>query len=109
MSTNYVIIENALENKGVLAIAKNVFRDIAKETLNEHEFTILAGHTPFTKSIIVTYEDEELVLNIDLDVKFGNKVIKVIEDVQRKIHDTILARTSIDNVKINIGVVGFEF
>ena len=29
MSTNYVIIENALANEGVLAIAKNVFRDIA--------------------------------------------------------------------------------
>lgn len=109
MSANYVIIENALENEGVLAIAKNVFRDIAKETLLDHEFTFLADTSPFTKNIVISYVDDKLVLNIDLQVRFGNKVIKVLEDVQRKIHDTILARTSINNVEINIGVVGFEF
>ncbi len=109
MSTNYVVIENALENKGVLAIAKNVFRDIAKETLLEHENTFLADTMPFTKNINVTFEDDLLVINIDLEVKFGSKVIKVLEDIQAKLHDTIISRTSINNVKVNIGVVGFEF
>ena len=109
MSTNYVVIENALENEGVLAIAKNVFRDIAKETLLDHDFTFLADTMPFGKSIVITYIDEKLVLNIDLEVRYGNKVIKVLEDVQKKIHDTILSRTSISNVEVNIGVVGFEF
>lgn len=109
MSANYIIIEDALENEGVLAIAKNVFRDIAKETLLEHKYTDLADTSPFGKNIVVSYKDEKLVLSIDLDVKFGNKVIKVLEDIQRKIHDTILSRTSIDNVEVNIGVDGFEF
>lgn len=109
MSANYIIIEDALENEGVLAIAKNVFRDIAKETLLEHKYTGLADTSPFGKNIVVSYKDEKLVLSIDLDVKFGNKVIKVLEDIQRKIHDTILSRTSIDNVEVNIGVDGFEF
>ncbi len=109
MSTNYVIIENALENAGILAIAKNVFRDIAKETLLEHEYTYLAETMPFSKSIVITYQKDKLVINIDLEVRFGNNVIKIIEDIQKKIHDTILARTSISDVEVNIGVVGFEF
>ena len=109
MSTNYVVIENALENNGILAISKNVFKDLAKETLVEHEYTYLANAMPFSKNIVVTYQKEKLVINIDLEVKFGNKVIKIIEDIQKKIHDTILARTSIGNVEVNIGVVGFEF
>ena len=109
MSTNYVIIENALENPGILAIAKNVFRDIAKETLLEHEYTYLADTMPFSKSIVITYQKDKLVLNVDLEVRFGNNVIKIIEDIQKKIHDTILARTSISEVEVNIGVVGFEF
>lgn len=109
MSTNYVIIENALAKEGVLAIAKNVFRDIAKETLLEHEYTKIADANPFSKSIVISYIDEKLVLDIDLNVKFGNRVVKVLEDVQKKIHDTIIARTSIDNVEVNISVVGFKF
>ncbi|NLC54273.1 MAG: Asp23/Gls24 family envelope stress response protein [Erysipelothrix sp.] len=109
MSTNYVIIENALENAGILAIAKNVFRDIAKETLLEHEYTYLAETMSFSKSIVITYQKDKLVINIDLEVRFGNNVIKIIEDIQKKIHDTILARTSISDVEVNIGVVGFEF
>lgn len=109
MSANYVIIENDLENNGILAIAKNVFRDIAKETLTEHEYTYLADANPFSKSINISYQKEKLVLNIELEVRFGNKVIKIIEDIQKRIHDTILSRTSIDNVEVNIGVVGFEF
>lgn len=109
MSTNYIIIENALETEGILAIAKNVFKDIAKETLLEHEYTYLANAMPFSKNIVITYNEDKLVINIDLEVRFGNKVIKIIEDIQKKIHDTILARTSIDNVEVNIGVVGFEF
>lgn len=109
MSTNYVIIENALENQGSLAIAMNVFKDIAKETLLEHKYTFLKEGMPFSKNIFVTYKDKELVISIDLEVKYGNKVIKVIEDIQKKVHDTILARTNVDNVKVNIGVTGFEF
>lgn len=109
MSTNYVIIENALANRGVLAIAKNVFRDIAKETLLEHEYTKIADTNPFSKSIVISYIDEKLVLDIDINVKFGNKVVRVLEDIQKKIHDTIIARTSISNVEVNIGVVGFKF
>lgn len=111
MNTNYVVIENAHENNGILAIAQNVFKEIAKETLLEHEYTYLAEGMPFSKNIVIAYDDvkDKLVINIDLEVRFGNKVIKIIEDIQKRIHDTILSRTNINNVEVNIGVVGFEF
>lgn len=109
MSANYVIIKNEIENNGIIAIEKNVFRDIVKNTLLEHEYTNLADAPLLGKSMTLVYDEETLTIDLDLKVKFGNRVIRVIEDIQKKIYDTLKQRTNVKSVIVNIGVVGFIF
>lgn len=109
MSTNYIIIKNESENNGLIALEQNVFIELIKNTLIDHEYTNLADASLYKKNINLTYENEQLTVDIDLRVKFGKRVIRVIEDIQKKISEALLLKTNIKSVKVNIGVVGFIF
>ncbi len=109
MSTNYIVISSDESIEGTLAIEKGVFRDIAKQTLSENKFINVSNDMMQNKRIAVAYEENKLVLDIDVEVKFGNRTIGVIENVQKKIFETITNRTSVEDVVININVIGFIF
>ncbi len=109
MSTNYIVISNSDSIEGTLAIEKSVFRDIAKQTLSENKFINVSNDMMQNKRIAVTYEEGKLLLDIDVEVKFGNRTIGVIENVQKKIFETITNATSVTDVTVNINVLGFIF
>lgn len=107
MSTNYVIINNDT-SAGILAVEKNVFRDIVKYTIQDSKH-LNVPHNLLQNNIAVDYVDEVLVIDVDLTVKFGNRVIGVLENIQQKIHDSITNNSSLKDVIVNINVIGFNF
>lgn len=109
MSNNYVYVEDALDQEGYMAISKGVFKALAQETLEEDKYTKLAEALPFTESIEVAFEEDVLVISMFLKVKSGNQVMKVVEDIQKKIHDAIVQKTNVKDVRVNVEVVGFVF
>lgn len=109
MSTNYIVINDDESIEGTLAIEKSVFRDLAKLALSENKFINVSNDMMQNKRIAVTYEEEQLVLDIDVEVKFGNRTIGIIENMQKKIFDSITNGTSVTDVVVNINVIGFIF
>lgn len=109
MSSNYIEIFNDSEINGTLAIEKSVVRDIAKHTILENGKVSINTKLMQNKGVSVLYEDGQLTVNLDVDVKYGNHVIGVIENVQNKIFQAITTSTGIQDVIINVWVVGFTF
>lgn len=109
MSTNYIVISDDNSIEGTLAIEKSVFRDLAKLALSENKFVNISNDMMQNKRIAVTYEDEQLILDIDVEVKFGNRTIGIIENSQKKIFELITNGTSVSDVVVNINVIGFIF
>lgn len=109
MSTNYIVISEDNNIEGTLAIEKSVFRDLAKLALSDNKFINVSNDMMQNKRIAVTYEEEQLVLDIDVEVKFGNRTIGIIENMQKKVFEAITAGTSVTNVIVNINVIGFIF
>lgn len=109
MNSNYVVINNEDNDLGTLAIEKNVFSEMVKQIILDNK-NLNIGHAILQNNKVnVIYSDGQLLLNIDVMVKYGNRAMGVIENVQKKIFETITNKTSVSDVIINICVVGFIF
>lgn len=109
MNTNYITVKSEAEQNGLIAIEKNVFIDLVKKTLIDHKYTNLATYLPYKTIEILADENNKLTINVVINVKYGNNVMRVIEDIQKKIHNTIINSTNIEDIVVNVGVVGFVF
>lgn len=79
------------------------------KTLIDHKYTNLATYLPYKTIEILADENNKLTINVVINVKYGNNVMRVIEDIQKKIHNTIINSTNIEDIVVNVGVVGFVF
>lgn len=110
MSTNYIEILHNSEVPGTLAIATSVISDIVKYTLADSKYVEIENRLlQQNRGITIKYDNDILVINIDVDVKYGNRVIGVVEKIQSKIFQAVTTSTSIQNVVVNVWVVGFTF
>ncbi|NLY62503.1 MAG: Asp23/Gls24 family envelope stress response protein [Erysipelothrix sp.] len=110
MSSNYIEILNNSEINGKVSIEKSVIGDIAKYSVEESKYVSFSHKLiQQNKGISVTYEDEVLTINLEVEVKFGNHVVGVIENLQQKIYQAITTSTGIEDVCVNVWVIGFTF
>lgn len=105
MNSNYIEINQDDNSLGTLAIQKNVFSDLVKQVIKNSDSSQAVLHN----KVNISYSEGELVLNIEVMLKYGNRALGVIENVQRKIFEVISNGTSVSDVIINISVVGFIF
>ncbi len=105
MNSNYIEINQDDNSLGTLAIQKNVFSDLVKQVIINSDSSQAVLHN----KVNISYNEGELVLNIEVMLKYGNRALGVIENVQRKIFEVISNGTSVSDVIINISVVGFIF
>lgn len=108
MSNDYILIKGEGGIEGTLAISKNVFRDIAKQTIQDNDNFNIPDNF-LQNNVLVNFKDGALKIDVDLQVKYGNRVIGVLENIQKKIHETVTSRTSLTDVVVDINVIGFIF
>jgi len=88
----------ALEVDGVYGMSGNI-----KGGLYE-----IMGRKNLSKGVIVQVEDEEVSVEVNIVIKFGEKVHEVSKEVQSKIKTAIETMTGLTVVSVDINVLGIH-
>ncbi|MBM6828080.1 Asp23/Gls24 family envelope stress response protein [Anaerotignum lactatifermentans] len=104
-------------NNGQIQIADEVISLIAVTAALEVEgvmegyggnksFTEFFGKKGQTKCVRVTNENNEVVLDMEIIVKFGTKVQTAAEEVQKKVKNAVETMTGLNVPAVNVAVTG---
>lgn len=96
-------------NIGVIALTTSTFQTIAQNVIEEDEHVALGEITRFKYPLSCKIVDDQLVIYIDLKVKYGVNVAEACQQVQAKIYDSISHMCDYTPDIIDIKVVGFIF
>ncbi len=94
---------------GVIALTTSSFQTIAQNVIEEDELVALGEATRFKYPLNCKIVDDQLVINIELKVKYGVNVSEACAKVQAKIFDNISHMCDYTPDIIDIKVVGFIF
>lgn len=109
MAQEYIALKER-NNAGVIALSKSAFQTIAKIVIEEDENMKLAeSATPFKYPIVCKIANDQLILSVDVKVKYSANVNDACSKVQRKIFENIEHMTGYTPDVIDIRVVGFIF
>ena len=109
MAQEYIALKER-NNAGVIALSKSAFQTIAKIVVEEDENIRLGDSaTPFKYPISCKIVNDQLILSIDIKVKYSVNVNEESSKVQSKIFENIEHMTGYTPDIIDIHVVGFIF
>lgn len=109
MAQEYIALKES-NNTGIIALSKSAFQTIAKIVLEEDENLKPAeSSTPFKYPITCKILNDQLILTIDVKVKYSVHVNDACSKVQSKIFENIEHMTGYTPDVIDIRVVGFIF
>lgn len=109
MAQEYIALKEK-NNDGVIALSKSAFSTIAKIVLEEDDNLKLAdGGAPFKYPLTCKIVEDQLVLSVDVKVKYNVNVQDACNKVQRKIFENIEHMTGYQPDVIDIRVSGFMF
>ncbi|MEE0830558.1 MAG: Asp23/Gls24 family envelope stress response protein [Longicatena sp.] len=109
MAQEYVALKEQ-NNDGMIAISKSAFETIAKNVVDEEEQIKLAdGNSLIKKALAAKIVNEQLVLSLEVKVKYNVNVNDVCSKVQAKIFENIEHMTGYTPDVIDIRVTGFLF
>ena len=108
MAQEYLLAKNK-NNLGQIALSKSVFETIAKIALEEEEQLALAEAGPFKSALNCKITDDQLVMTLDVKVKYQVRVEDVCARLQAKIYDSISHMSDYTPDVIDIRIVGFIF
>lgn len=109
MAQEYIALKER-NNTGIIALSKSAFQTIAKIVIEEDENLKLAeSSTPFKYPISCKIANDQLILSVDVKVKYSANVNDACNKVQRKIFENIEHMTGYTPDVIDIRVVGFMF
>lgn len=97
-----------MEN-GQIKIAKDVIVIITDLAIDEAVTVEEVGKRVRNKGITVTYDENDLVLGIELWIKNGNKIPVVAEKVQKKVKSSVETMTGLNVKAVNITIAGMYF
>lgn len=97
-----------MEN-GQIKIAKDVIVIITDLAIDEAAKQDDIGKRVRNKGIAVTYDEDQLILTIDLSVKYGKKIPEVAEEIQRKVKLSVENMTGMTVKAVNINITGLNF
>ena len=90
---------------GKISIGLPVFNVITEKTLEDMKDISLHGKN----AIATEYENDELVITINMKIIYGGYASKLSKEVQEKVANAILEMTNIHVNAINVNVIGIEF
>lgn len=109
MAQEYIALKEK-NNLGIIALSKSAFQTIAKIVIEEDESLQLAEtSTPFKYPMSCKIQNDQLILTIDVKVKYSVNVNETCNKVQSKIFENIEHMTEYTPDVIDIRVVGFIF
>jgi len=88
----------ALETEGVAGMAGHIPGDIAQAF----------GVKNLAKGVKVDVKDGNVTININLVVKFSNKIQSVSEEVQKRVKNAVETMTGMNASEINVSVTGVQ-
>ena len=89
----------AMEVEGVSAAAGNFTGDLAE----------ILGKKNLSKGVRLTVNENVVVIDINIQVKFGYKIKEVSEEVQQKVKNAVETMVGLTTPEININVSGIYF
>lgn len=108
MAQEYLLAVNKSQ-LGQIAFSKSVFETIAKIAVEEETQLTLAETTPFKSALNCRISDDQLVITLNVKVKYLAKVEEVCSHLQAKIYDSISHMSDYTPDVIDIRIVGFLF
>ncbi|MCH4286629.1 MULTISPECIES: Asp23/Gls24 family envelope stress response protein [Bacillota] len=109
MAQEYIALKEN-NDVGVIALSTAAFQAIAKNVIDEEEnLKLAAGSKPFKYPLSCKIVNDQLILNLDVKVKYSVNVNDTCSKVQGKIFENIEHMTGYTPDVIDIRVVGFIF
>lgn len=109
MAQEYIAVKQKHE-LGLIALSKSVFETIAQIAVEEADGLSLDDpFNPFKNSINCKIQNDQLVLTVDVKVKYDVNVKTACAKLQDTIHDNIAHMTDYTPDVIDIRVAGFVF
>ena len=107
MAQEYLLAKNK-NQLGQIALSKSVFETIAKIAVEEEEQLALADGA-FRSALTCKITDDQLIITLDVKVKYLANVEEICARLQAKIYDSISHMSDYSPDVIDIRIVGFLF
>ncbi|SRR5690554_6752900 len=107
MANEYIQLKQN-EDLGIIAITKHAFELITSYTIEEDEDAFLVS-SKFSKPINVKINNNKLYISVDVNIKYGKNVNRIVDRLQEKIAKTIKDMTDYQSTSVDINVDGFVF
>ena len=109
MAQEYIALKEN-NNDGVIALSKSSFQTIAKIVIEEDENLKLAeSSAPFKYPLVCKIANDQLILTMDVKVKYNANVNDVCCKLQSKVFENIKHMTGYSPDQIDVRVCGFMF
>lgn len=109
MAQEYIAVKQKHE-LGLIALSKSVFETIAQIVVEEDESLMLNDPVnPFKDSLNCKIQNDQLILSVDVKVKYDVNVKAACAKLQDKIYENIAHMTDYTPDVIDVKVVGFVF
>ena len=108
MAQDYVILNKDHSENGLIAINKSVFQSIAEISIDDIDNAEKSEATKFSRPVTIRIQDNKLMIDTDIHVRYGANVNATCELVQNKIYENILFMTGFHASEISVTVSGFE-
>jgi len=109
MAQEYIAVKQKHE-LGLIALSKSVFETIAQIAVEEADGLTLADpFNPFKNSISCKIQNDQLIITVDVKVKYDVNVKEACAKLQNTIHDNIAHMSDYTPDVIDIRVGGFVF
>lgn len=96
-----------MEN-GKTKIASDVILIIADLAISETNASDMIARKAKGKSLNVAYDGDDLVISVDLSVKYGVKIPQVSEEIQKKVKTSVENMTGLKVKEVNVNVIGMN-
>ena len=96
-----------MEN-GTIKIASDVILIIADLAISETNASDMIARKAKGKSLNVAYDGDDLVISVDLSVKYGVKIPQVSEEIQKKVKTSVENMTGLKVKEVNVNVIGMN-
>ena len=118
MGENYITCR---EENGSINISEDVIAGVVRAAVAEvdgvaglsnaagAEIAELIGIKSLSKGIKVQFEDEKIVVDVLITVRYGSSVVSVARAVQDKVMTAVQASTGIERAEVNVHVTGIAF
>lgn len=108
MAQEYIAIKQK-NDIGMIALSKSVFQTIAAIAIEEDENVVLGEMSPFKYPLSCKIQNDKLLINLDIKVKYNVNVNEVCSRLQNRIYDSITHMSDYTPDVIDIKVNGFVF